>query len=62
MISKVSIVQCKTYKLESIYDSIQLVLEKLGGINQFVQKGQKTSIRFSTIPVPLTRVPSEEGV
>ena len=45
MISKVSIVQCKTYELESIYDSIQLVLEKLGGINQFVQKGQKVLLK-----------------
>ncbi len=43
--TKVAIIRCDTYSNENVYQSVKKGMELLGGINQFVKKGEKILLK-----------------
>ena len=57
--TQVSIVRCSSYEEAPLLSSLQKALDLLGGIQQFVRRGQKVLVKVNHLPPPS---PAERGI
>ena len=50
--SKVSLVRCPSYEEAPLFSSLQKALDLLGGIQQFVRRGQRVLVKVNHLPPP----------
>ena len=57
--AKVSLVRCPSYEEAPLFSALQQAIDLLGGIQQFVRRGQRVMVKVNYLPPPS---PAERGI